>query len=251
MTTRTLHVSAVAMAAALVLTSCSDDGNGLTSPDSDASARGRGQTDVPTVSSDADLDPPDTGGTNDAGDPIAYADPIDAVRAFESAYNDRDASALGTILGGAFAFHTHPPLGLPPEFSRSEVISSLDYMLDHPDVQMVSLSMELAPAEPAGDLDHPDWVAVPVVAATLEVTVRSEFGGTDTFIVPGDPARFVLGRGPSLSSQDAGWQIMSQWDLHEADSGARDVPMTWTEVLYYFMDPGDGVTSDDGSSPGL
>ena len=243
-------LSAAAALAALVLASCDGGGDSITSPDS-AAARGRGQTDVLTVSSDTDADPPDTGGSNDVGDQIVYDDPVAAVRAFESAYNDRDAGAMQALLGGRFQFRTHPPLGFPPAFSRREVLSSLSYMLGNPDVELVSLSMELGAAEPAGDLEHPDWVEVPIEAATLIVTFRSEFGGSESFVVPGDPGRFVLGRGPAFSDSTAGWQIMSQWDLHESgsdDGSERDVAMTWSEVLHHFM----GAAADAGSSgPGL
>jgi len=193
----------------LVLLSCS----GPSSPDEGA---------IPTVPGEEDR--------------LATAGPESVLLGLEAAYTQQDLAAVNRLFSGRYVFHTHPEfLGLE-ELTRTQAVRALRALFADPEVESVTLDLEFGPAEPAGDLDHPEWLEFDVSAATLEVSRRREDGEMVVLEVEGTPARFIVGRGPGVS-RNAPWQIMSQWDLYESDSqGERStVSSTWSELLVSYM----------------
>lgn len=164
--------------------------------------------------------------------------PAAALEQMVSAYNDRNVRQLRPVFGGRYLFHTASTPGVPEELDRGQTMRALKRMFEDPAVLSVDLSLEYEDATRVG------WRAaeVQVTSATLTVVKASEFGGDLTFVVRGDPARFVFRRGPSILRSWAGWQIVDQYDLHgQGEEEARiEVESSWTELLMPYLDDGDG-----------
>lgn len=174
--------------------------------------------------------------------PFHRRTPDAALDQLVQAYNERNIRRMQPLLGGRFLFHTSDTPGVPETLSRRETMRALQRMFEDPSVTSVSLALEYdAQDGPA----HPRWATIDVTSVELQVVKVSEFGGDLTFVVRGDPARFVLGRGPSILKRWGGWQLMAQHDLHgQTPPGeARiEVESSWTELLrpYLEEDEGDG-----------
>ena len=167
---------------------------------------------------------------------LVLPNPEDALSALVTAFEARDDAFLPWHLGRGFVFHTALDSGLPDAIDRDTFLAAVHAMFRDPAVSSISLELEHGPAEPAGDLDHPQWMAIEVTAVYLKL-IRDDA----TYVVDGHPARFIVGRGPSVMSRRGGWKIMEQFDLYEdvpPEGGERSIDhVTWSDVLAMYLDP--------------